>query len=218
MKRCTGCEQVKPVEDFYRAARGKLSVYCKPCKKAARAVSADRMQHQSPADVAERFFAKVEKTPSCWVWRGWTGNVGYGRFLFRGRATQAHVVSLLIAGVDVPSRWDTGLVVDHLCRNPACVNPAHLRIVPQVDNCGPLANPTPHWMNKTKTHCIKGHPLSGANLAIYRDPRGKPVRSCLTCEPAKWMWAVIERGPPEGVKPRKQWRGPFRKDGDENRA
>lgn len=168
--------------------------------------------------VWERFWEKVDKRgpDECWEWLARKCPLGYGRLWVAPNVRLAHHVSCMLHGIPIPGYPKSENVIDHKCGNRGCVNPAHLRIVAQVDNCGILARPTPHWNNKKKTHCANGHPLSGSNLAIYPS-NGKPSRTCLTCEPSRWMWAVEPRDPPPNARV-KAWRGPFRKDGNEQRA
>ena len=81
--------------------------------------------------IAERFWQKVEKTSSCWLWIGALNTQGYGNFWDGTRYRRAHHVALELAtGVPVPK--DT--VVLHICDNPRCVNPAHLQVGTQQDN------------------------------------------------------------------------------------
>jgi hypothetical protein len=69
-----------------------------------------------------------------------------------------------------------GLEIDHLCRNPQCINPAHLEAVTHRTNMlrSPAAGCT---INKLKTHCPHGHVYSGNNLVI----NSKGRRECLVC-------------------------------------
>lgn len=79
-----------------------------------------------------RFWAKVNLLGEngCWNWTA-AKTTGYGRFYLNGKLHPAHRVSWRwLRGHDVP----TDLVLDHICKNEACVNPAHLQPVPQRVN------------------------------------------------------------------------------------
>lgn len=80
----------------------------------------------------ERFWAKVDKTEGCWNWTGAHGEQGHGQIFTHGRSgtTPAHRVSYEMHVGPIPE----GLVVDHMCHNPPCVNPAHLRLATVKQN------------------------------------------------------------------------------------
>jgi hypothetical protein len=92
-----------------------------------------------PAEPEELFWSKVEKTETCWVWKGKPVN-GYGQFVFSdgsrgnrraGRKTyQAHIYSYLT----VIGPYEEHLVLDHTCNNKMCVNPDHLEPVTIQEN------------------------------------------------------------------------------------
>lgn len=89
----------------------------------------------------ERFWAKVNKSAGCWLWTGCVMKRGYGQLMcFYGgekKIGYAHRISFEIHNGAIPS----GLVIDHTCYTRSCVNPAHLRAIPQrgnVENRGPL--------------------------------------------------------------------------------
>lgn len=67
-----------------------------------------------------------------------------------------------------------GLVLDHLCRNRACVLPSHLRITTHRENilCGSGA-PAKHAI---KTHCNRGHKYTTENTVKTR--HGRRCRKC----------------------------------------
>jgi hypothetical protein len=120
----------------------------------------------------DRFEAKVRRTDGCWEWIGAKIPDGYGQMLWDGRLQLAHRISYEIAyGRPVPE----GLTIDHLCRNRACVNPAHLEVVTMTVNV--LRGIGPTAVNARKTHCVNGHPLDGSNLK-WRSDGGRRCRVC----------------------------------------
>ena len=81
-----------------------------------------------PQDMADRFWAKVEKTANCWFWRAYIDRkTGYGGFqVHRVKKEGAHRVAYMLTIGPIPE----SLTIDHLCRIRHCVNPSHLEAVP----------------------------------------------------------------------------------------
>lgn len=79
----------------------------------------------------ERFWAKVSKTDSCWLWTAAKDKKGYGRIRnSEGKAERAHAVAYKMLVGPVPPGYE----VDHKCHNKSCVRPDHLRAVTRKQN------------------------------------------------------------------------------------
>jgi HNH endonuclease len=156
----------------------KRRVYCSTaCSCAAVKESAD-----------ERFWANVNKygplfhDTACWVWTGYINPWGYGQIGTRRLPNYAHRYAYETLIGPVP----TGLQLDHLCRNRACVNPAHLEPVPGRENRRRGAGTG----GILRTHCQRGHPLTPENMLpastrcrlCYANRRqNRPRKRCQNC-------------------------------------
>lgn len=107
----------------------------------------------------------------CILFPGSLDTHGYGRVKVNGKSFGAHRLAYIEQYGDIP----TGLQVDHLCRNRSCVNPSHLELITQKENI--LRGHSFAGLNKSKTHCSKGHELTTENVKLTK--RGQ--RDCIKC-------------------------------------
>ena len=128
------------------------------------------MPNMQPS-AAERFLTKVHMTDNCWTWTASKNRDGYGQFHVAGAKFAAHRWLYQLFVGPIP----TGLELDHLCRNPACVRPSHLEPVTHRENV--LRGASPIAAHAAKTHCSQGHPYDEENTGR----RAAGWRQCRMC-------------------------------------
>ncbi len=141
----------------------------------------------------ERFLKKVHiKETGCWEWQGSLTRKGYGQFHVGSRRdgsrrmVRAHIFAYETEIGIIPE----GLQLDHLCRNHACVNPAHLEPVTGSVNCRRgLTGANMKLREGAKTHCPKGHPYDSRNTLVRKDGS----RECRACARERMMNSTCPR-------------------------
>lgn len=123
---------------------------------------------------SERFWGKVDlKGPvpascpalgACFIWTASLSH-DYGIFWDAGRTTLAHIW----AWEQVHGALPTDLELHHICLNPTCVNPEHLKVLTHSEHM--------KLHGTLKTHCVHGHPFDDENTYIAPDGR----RRCRAC-------------------------------------
>lgn len=109
----------------------------------------------------------------CWLWQGFRGEKGYGSTAWRRRSISVHRgMYIEVHGVTLT----TEQVVCHSCDVRNCCNPDHLWLGTAADNVMDSAIKKRHG-NAKKTHCIRGHELTGKNLFVC----SAGLRHCNTC-------------------------------------
>ncbi len=120
--------------------------------------------------------ARLRKAPDgCLVWTGPLDKDGYGRMAYDGTTRLVHRIYYALTVGPFPKN----LTLDHLCRNRACCNPAHLEpVTTQVNILRGTGAPA---RNRRKTHCLRGHPFNEANTYLYPQESGALGRLCREC-------------------------------------
>lgn len=153
------------------------------------------------AKQVSRFWAKVNKTDTCWLWTASTSRHGYGNYQLDGRPIRAHRLSYYLGKGPIASN----LSVCHHCDTPACVNPAHLFLGSHTENMRDCIAKGRHSglpERAKKTHCLKGHAFTSENT--MRATKGG--QACRTChnerkrlaKAAKRLLKTARVAPPAG--------------------
>lgn len=130
-----------------------------------------------------RFEAKFEKSEGCWIWRAGISVYGYGWFRPHGlmECCNAHRVAFELYVGPIPK----GKELDHLCRNRACVNPAHLEPVARIENI------RRGFSSRFGNKCGRGHKRTAQNTFVAAS--GK--RQCKECYKIRTGWTLKSSGP-----------------------
>lgn len=116
--------------------------------------------------ITAAFDAKIERGPGCWEWTGRKGQGGYGRY----GGKLAHRIAWELERGPIPGE----LTIDHTCKNPGCVNVAHMRLLTLSANASDNK-----WRDRTE--CINGHEWTPENT--HTRTRGPySYRVCRACD------------------------------------
>ena len=156
----------------------------------------------------ERFWSKVNKTESCWLWMASTVWNGYGRFRVGSTLQRAHRISWELYNGPIPD----GLSILHSCDTPACVRPDHLFLGTQEDNPAgqEYVEATWRWNGNEVTKRIKTPGWTGnqgyhPTVAEVWSPKGHPgnvemyLEDVPTFEGDALYWHVEGEWTPEGT-------------------
>jgi len=127
-----------------------------------------------------RIFGRItiSHETGCWLMAGCGHASGYKHVHLAGHSELAHRFFYAWLVEPIPrGRGRNILVLDHLCGNRACCNPAHLDLVSDAENL--RRSNAPATVNSRKTHCIRGHLLPTAKIV---STSGKAMRSCRICK------------------------------------
>lgn len=108
------------------------------------------------ARIANVFWQQVEKTETCWLWRGNVSQAGYGYTELNDHRILAHRLAYLLKHGTIAPK----LFICHHCDIPPCVRPAHLFCGTPLDNTRDMIR---------KYGCKKTLKLNYDQVCIIRD-------------------------------------------------
>jgi hypothetical protein len=143
----------------------------------------------SESNLPARFWNKINKTESCWLWTGKIDD-GYGRYPFsKNGKSNLYLVHRIMISI-YKNGIEPDMFVDHLCRVRNCCNPAHLEKVTIKENTkrgkGKHSQPD-------SSKCINGHSIEGpdANVHISERKTRRGIEALhITCKICNWSKRV----------------------------
>lgn len=124
-------------------------------------------QYKKSLRYFDNFWSFVEITKGCWIWKGNKNKLGYGHFYKTIGGKSVLIMAHRFAYEDAKRTIPLNYQIHHICENPSCVKPSHLRALTRDD----------HRRVHKKAHCPQGHPYSGDNAYVRKE--GYP--SCREC-------------------------------------
>ena len=112
-------------------------------------------------------------TEYCWLWKGNINTVGYGEFYNTSNTRFAHRFSFQYHGKSIPDKY----VINHKCNIRCCVNPNHLNVMTQKQNCK-IKN-TIQSLNDPD-YIENSNPLT-------------PIQECIRCLESEFSWIAYTK-------------------------
>lgn len=147
-----------------------------------------------PERVAQRALANIDKQPDgCWISHYSVGTHGYAQIGWQDGTKRGSVLAHRAAWVAVNGQVPMATTIDHTCKVRRCVNPDHLRLLPNIENARrnqgddfPMGG------------CRNGHPNTALVKLARRTKAGErrwgvTCGECVKISRAKWLAANPEK-------------------------
>lgn len=140
--------------------------------------------------LAEKLLSRIEKTDSCWIWRGAVNSQGYGNF--RSPSLDGRLAHRICFEVFTGQKLGN-LHLHHSCNTPLCVNPEHLHPVTPGEHL--MLGNTINKRYLARIHCKKGHEFTAENT-FQRTDGGRGCRACYRIRDARKQQAKVSQRQP----------------------
>lgn len=130
-----------------------------------------------PERVARRAYEKVDKQPDgCWISQYSVASHGYSQIGWQTKTSRHVILGHRAAWVHVNGQVPLGMSLDHLCKERRCVNPEHLRMLPNFENA--RRTDGKDWEMGV---CANGHSSEHLTQIPHRRTKSGDKRSGLGC-------------------------------------
>ena len=146
-----------------------------------------RKYNLSREEMRDYLLTKVQIDPvtGCWNWVGKKNTTSsayrYGVLRFHSRQYMATAISFWAFNDDqeeiITGHGGDSIYHCHKCDNTLCINPDHIFLGTQEDNCRDSAKKRRHWAH-SRTACKYGHPFDEKNTFL----RDGHYRVCIACQ------------------------------------
>lgn len=133
---------------------------CRPHHRSLKRHGDPRRRRPKYAPPREKLLRGAVRQGECWEWSRARNSSGYGRLTVNGRRERVHRYAYQLFVGPIPS----GMEVDHVCHNRACVAPYHLRLATRAQNNANRVGAQPasrsghrniHWDSRSNTWKIQ---------------------------------------------------------------
>lgn len=129
-----------------------------------------------PERVAQRAYDRVKVgDDGCWISTYSVGSHGYAQIGWQDGDKVRMVLAHRAAWTHINGQMPVGVTLDHTCKTRRCVNPSHLRILPNYENARRVSG-----MDWPMGQCANGHPNSEIRTRVVKRP-GRPDRVGVIC-------------------------------------